>query len=185
MPRPTLEPADHSGPHPPPPRRLRPSSIAAGAAAGAAFTLLVALLLLWFNRPEGLPPLSAEALDAARRRWDQQGPDSYNLDLLISGRQTGRFHVEVRGGRPTFVTRNGRQPPRRTWDVWTVPGMFDIIDEEVDQAHDPAGGFSARGGQAVLRAHFHPRYGYPETYQRIILGASEEIEWKVTRFIPH
>ncbi|HEV3025817.1 MAG TPA: DUF6174 domain-containing protein [Pirellulales bacterium] len=129
-----------------------------------------------------LPPLTADGLAAAEERWKEHESADYNMDVEIGGRQPGHFHVEVRSGRATKVTRNGVEPQRRTWDTWTVPGMFDTLEQELDLAARPEGAFGQPGARAVMRALFDPELGLPRRYERFVLGTAYEVRWQVTRF---
>jgi len=135
-------------------------------------------------RGERIPQLSRESLQAAQQRWQQDGPQSYDLDVTLSGRQSGQIHIEVRHGEVTGMTRNGTTPTqRRTWDYWTVPGQFDTIELEMEMADDPTHGFPAPPGSKVLqKAEFDAVDGHPVRYHRIVLGTQLEIRWEVTRF---
>ena len=83
------------------------------------------------------------------------------------------------------MTRDGRTPTQqRTWDYWSVPGMFDTIQTELDAAADRDGSFAGQpASQLVLRAEFDPQYGYPRRYHRILLHARQELEWEVVTFV--
>jgi hypothetical protein len=165
------------------PRRFRASMLAAGCAVGSLVTLLTFAGVALFLRTRGtVPPLTADDLEAAERLWDEFGPADYDLDVELGGRQSGRFHVEVRSGRTTKVTRNGVPPQRRTWDTWTVPGMFDTLYQELELAAQPDGAFGQPGARAVQRANFDDQLGFPRRYERFVLGTVYEIRWEVTRF---
>jgi hypothetical protein len=163
-------------------RRHRPRAIALGMALG----LLVALVVFFAIRrsANGTPRLTQEDYDAAVRRWDERGPASYDVDLELGGNRPGKIHVEVRGGEVTHMTRDGVEPTqKRTWDYWSVPGQLETIGQELQMARDPAGSFKAPGAsQVVMWAEFDPELGYPQQYDRVVLGADFEVHWKITRF---
>jgi hypothetical protein len=166
-----------------PRRKLRASMLLAGCAVGSIGSLLAIVCgVLFLRSTKALPPLTADDLAAAERLWAERGPSDYDLDVEIGGRQSGRFHIEVRSGRTTTVTRNGVQPQRRTWDTWTVPGMFDTLDQELELAARPEGAFGQPGARAVMRAVFDDDLGFPKRYERFVLGTVYEIRWEVTRF---
>jgi hypothetical protein len=146
-----------------------------GIVLGAVGTSLV------LRRREALPPLTADVLAVAEQRWNEREPGNYNLDVEIAGRQTGHFHVEVRSGRVNCVTRNGVAPQRRVWDTWTVPGMFDTLQQELDLAA-PDGAFGQPGARAVMRAIFDPELGFPRRYERMVMGTPYEVRWDVSHF---
>ena len=179
--------ADHEEPSQPGRRRTPLSKwmllVAGSFALGGAVVLAV---LMAIGRRDRMPELTPESLRAAQQRWEERGPASYDLDVTLSGSQSGEIHIEVRGGAASAMTRNGIVPvQRRTWDYWTVPGQFDTIADEIRMARDPAHGFPAPpGSQVRQRAEFDPQFGYPRRYHRLVLGTQLEIAWEVTRFEP-
>ncbi|HVW36729.1 MAG TPA: DUF6174 domain-containing protein, partial [Pirellulales bacterium] len=167
----------------PPRRRVRASKIVAGVILGVGAGALVALIatLAWL-RP-GAAELNEDELARAEKLWRETAPADYDVDVRVTGRQPGEYHVEVRRGRPVLAARNGIATPQRVWDVWTVDGMFDTIHQEIENAQDPAGPFgSPPGSQVVERAAFDDRFGYPRRYQRIVMGTELEIAWEVVEF---
>src|SRR5688572_20018407 len=85
-------------------KRFRASAVVRGVLLGIVLATLGIGLTAWLLRPAPLPRLTEEALDAAVDRWRQHGPQSYNLDIEQTGRQSGQFHLEVRGGVPVAMT---------------------------------------------------------------------------------
>ncbi len=146
-------------------------------------TLVGGGLWAWWHRG-ATPTLTDAALTAAEVRWETAGPPSYDLDLVIEGRQPGDVHIEVRSGVVTAMTRDGRTPSqRRTWDYWTVPNQFATIRQDCASAQNPAGGFGAPPGSRVLqRARFDAEYGYPLRYERTVLGTPLDVRWHITTF---
>lgn len=177
-------PDDRASPLPPP-RRPRIGPLMVGMVGGLLVTIaaLTAVLLATRNRT---PQLTEEALQAAIARWDARKLQDYDLDIELGGNRPGEIHVEVRGGQVAHMTRDGVEPrQKRTWAVWSVPGMFDTLEQELDNARRPADAFQAKGAsQMVLWAEFDPEWGYPRKYDRVVLGADFEVHWKVTRFEP-
>jgi hypothetical protein len=166
-----------------PRRRVRASKLVAGMilgiGAGAIVALAATLALL---RPSA-PELNEEDLARAEKLWRETAPADYDIDVRVTGRQPGDYHVEVRRGRPALASRNGIATPQHTWDTWTVDGMFDTIHQEIEKARDPAGPFgSPPGSQVVERVAFDERFGYPRRYQRIVMGTELEIAWEVAEF---
>lgn len=137
---------------------------------------------------ERLPELTPERLSAAEQLWAEKGPQSYDLDVLIEGAQPGVVHVEVRDGVTTDMQRDGRTPhQRRVWDVWSVPGMFDTIERELDLAADPVHEMQANANPNTrldLHAAFDQQFGYPARFHRIVFGGGPEVYWRVTSFEP-
>ena len=163
--------------------RLRSRSLVLGMVLGAAATIAVALAVAVLMLRGSTPPLTRGSFDAALARWGENGPASYDLDLVQSAGQSGVIHVEVRDGAVTAMTRDGVAPKqRRTWDYWSVPGLSQIIRDDLDKAHPPRK--NETPANLVLRAAFDPQYGYPQRYERIDLTARHETRWDVTRFTP-
>jgi hypothetical protein len=173
-----------SKPERPPARRLRLSSIVLGAVVGTLVAGLIAVVLLIILVRDSTPLLTQAEFDAAESRWEQHGPKSYNLDVVIGGKRAGKVHVEVRNGEVTQMLRDGVQPKqKRTWGVWTVPGQFDMIGLELESAQDPVAGFQApAGSQVIQRAVFDRQYGYPRRYLRDVLGTDIEVSWETIHF---
>jgi hypothetical protein len=131
----------------------------------------------------GMPQIGPADLDEARRRWDSAELSDYRLTVVLSGRQSGELKVEVRGGRPVGMTRNGTAVKvERTWEPWTVPGMFETLETDFDNAAHADEKFG--GGEVVMRAEFDRAYGFPRRYLHQILGRHGDLEWLVTEFTP-
>ena len=168
-------------------RSARSRAMALGCLLGGVVALLGLLVVIAVVGRDPLPRLTPDALKAAVARWKAGGPANYDLDLLLSGAQTGNLHIEVREGEVAAMTRDGRAPvQRRTWDFWSVPNQMAMMDEDLAAAEsDPQRAFGvADRGQVVLQAEFDPQLGYPRRYRRQVLGTSNMIEWRVTRFVP-
>ncbi len=153
---------------------------------GGVALVLVAIFVMRWSGPS-LPPLTRAMFDEAHRKWRDAGILDYDLDIEIQGRQPGVVHLEVRGGEPTAMTRDGRTPSqRRTWDAWTVENQLSMIHDELDGAGDAAKTFGAPpGSRVVQRARFDPELGYPLDYQRAVLGTPLEVEWRTIKFVRH
>ncbi|HET6884136.1 MAG TPA: DUF6174 domain-containing protein [Pirellulales bacterium] len=165
-------------------RPLRASDVALGAAAGALLAIAVMVVLAVVSRRQSAPELTEQALRAAQQRWEKRGPNNYRMDLVVTGRQASRYHVEVQGGKPTQVLRDDHPIPPRTWYYSTVPGLFEVLEHDMECSDDPTHGFGARpGSRAVLRAVFDERLGYPRKFERLILGEPHlDMTWEIIRF---
>jgi hypothetical protein len=131
-----------------------------------------------------LPQLTEQRLQAAIRQWDESGVESYVMDLEISGMRAGKVHVEVKNGIVIGLVRDGQTPrQRRTWDAWSVPGQFDMMQRGLEIASDPVGELqAARGAEVVVRAEFDQQLGYPVAFSQVTLGGGPEFAWKTVRF---
>jgi hypothetical protein len=161
--------------------RLRLRPLIFGLLAGVSVAAVVTLAGLFFLARGTTPQVTEESLAAAMARWDEHGPRSYRLELLVSGSRGGPVLVEVRDGEAVSLTRDGRTPARHTWEYWTVPGQFEAI--ELELTGDPQAMFGVPSrSDVILRAEFDPQLGYPRKYQRHVLGKSLEIGWEAVRF---
>lgn len=138
------------------------------AIALVAAVVLVGAAALLFLR-DRTPVLRAEDVEAARARWDENGPRDYNLTLLkeIDARPPERIETEVRSGKTTRLVVNGNNlGPRGSYDV---PALLDTAARELEMA----GSTSPRPGEprgAALRASFHAQLGVPLVLKRIAPG---------------
>jgi hypothetical protein len=148
--------------------------------------LLAVAAILRFTVARKLPVLTPARLQAAEERWHTNGPADYNMDVNIKGNRPGTVQVEVRKRVVTKMVRDGQTPSQqRTWDVWSVPGMFDTLEREIELAEDPEREMQAeRGTKLWLKAEFDPDYGYPARFHRAVFGGGPEVYWHVTRFQP-
>jgi hypothetical protein len=162
--------------------RTRPLVMGMAIGLGAALAAIAAVLYL---TREGKERLTAEAYEAAVARWEQNGPRDYTIDLELEGNRPGKVHVEVRAGEVARMTRDGVEPKqKRTCDYWSVPGQLETIGQELEMARDPAASFKSRAvTQMIQWADFDPHYGYPRSYDRVVLGGDYEVHWKVTNFV--
>lgn len=165
------------------PRSNRLRAILLGVFGGAIVVPLAIAAFVLFTR-ERAPLVTADNLHAAQQKWNEHGPADYELDLELTGNRPGKVHVEVRDRQVVHMTRDGVEPKqKRTWDYWSVRGMFDTIADELEMAKAPAKAFNAPAASQVMqRADFDPSLGYPRRYDRVVLGADFEVHWRVTRF---
>ncbi len=152
----------------------RPAWLIAAFVVGAAG----GLLLLGRDRAH---ELTAEDVDAARRVWEEQAPDSYTLELEMSGVLSERRTVVVREGRVVSLTAGGVEAPESAREHASVEALFDTLDAELANAADPRR--APGGGKVVLLARFDPTWGYPSYFYRHFMGSLNDIEWQVIRFV--
>jgi hypothetical protein len=160
-------------------RRIPPPLLLGGAAALGLLAALVA-------RPQPLDDLTPAALEAARRRWSERGPRSYDLDLVVRADRLddGRFALVVRDGRTVSLRRNGL-PTTGAEEGYSVPALFEMLERELELAGEPQRGFGAPPGyRAYLRVRFDPATGLPARYRRVVGGTSNGVEIEVERFLP-
>lgn len=125
--------------------------------------------------------LQPEELEQARKRWQELGPASYDLDLtekLDGDREGDRFVISVRDGQVTKLVSNGRVVHLDTLskeerDAYTVPGLFRRIEQDYNAEE------SSGERRYVISARFAAEYSYPALYVRKIRGSRSRLEWKV------
>lgn len=154
-------------------RKLR---LLSGALLGGLLGLAIAGVIVVGTRPATMPELTRARLREAEARWHEAAPRDYLLEVTVSGSQSAVYVVEVQEGEPVQATRNNRPLlQRRTWDAWTVPGLFDVIASDLDAVEN-------NQQRLQLRCQFDPEYGYPAKYERIEFGTGLHITFEVTRF---
>lgn len=148
----------------------------------ALFALASLVLALEFFVVERIPILTDAEFDAAKKRWVQNGPKSYDMEVELRGAQPGNVKVSVRNRVVEAQTRDGRVPPEHTWDTWSVPGMFNTVELDMGTAENPEQAIGAPPGTKwELRCEFDPKLGIPRRYHRIA-SYGPEVYWRVTRF---
>jgi hypothetical protein len=127
--------------------------------------------------------LRPEQLAAARERWKANGPRDYDLQyqekITENGVQTeSNWLVQVRDGKATAVTCDGRELPAAEYPNLTVEGQFAEIERglQLDLAE------GARRNYAT--AAFDLRDGHPTHYVRRVHGSGDRLEWNVNLFKP-
>jgi hypothetical protein len=144
-----------------------------------------AAALLRMFAAQRIPELTAADLEAAQKRWDRAGPESYEMDLEILRERPGTVHIEVRNSEIAAMTRDGLAPKQHTWRYWSVPGRFEELERELEIAEDPVHEIGAAAGTRwKLRCEFDPAYGFPRKYHRYASGGGPEVYWRVTSFVP-
>jgi hypothetical protein len=148
-----------------------------------ALTMLAAIvaICIWFRNPAA--PITRSAFEDARRRWEESQIADYDVEIEVQGRQAAVYRVRVRNNRVASALRNGYPlKQRRTQGTWSVPGMFDTIEADLENVES-----ARREGAAqklLLRAVFDSKLGYPSYYHRGELGG-DDVVWRVRRFVAH
>jgi len=152
--------------------------------ASFVFLVLVASLIgIVKSIGPGLPECKPEDLAAALAKWEAAGVRDYDMVIQVSGRQSDEIKISVRNGVATAMTRRGIQPKQqRTWEPWTVPGMFDTIDIDFDNGKNAKEKFGVEPDAVRLRCEFDAELGYPKRYLHQVFGRQEDLEWAVTEF---
>jgi hypothetical protein len=162
----------------------RMSKFKLGVLLGVVIGLAVsAAFAVWLLR-DPIPTLSREAFTAAVARWKEKNPKHYDMQVVFTGGQTGTYQVEVRHGEVTRLVRDG-QPLNRgaAWKLWTVSGMFEILEADLARMENPAEHPGL--GEVQISAEFDGQWGYPRRYRQIQLGGKQATsEWQITQFSP-
>jgi hypothetical protein len=146
-------------------------------AVAAVVGLALGLVLL---RSDASPELTPQALDAARRRWQERGPASYELTLQMSGALNDRRRVEVADGVVVAMEIDGRPAAESAWRYASVDGLLEFLEQELRNAQDPPPSLGVTGpGQVVLRAEFDRELGYPRRFLRHLLGRQQSTSWEI------
>lgn len=126
------------------------------------------------------PRLTQEAYDAARARWEREAIPDYTLDLLkqLDRVAPERLRTEVQGGKATSLTVNDAAV--RTSGTYTVRGLFDIIERELEMA-DTKERQPGQPSDVALRALFDEETGRPLVFKRLA-GRGPSVILTVTSF---
>lgn len=164
--------------------RGRWGCLALAALAGIGGGLLSIFLVAAVRNRDPSPELSRADFSAAVSRWQAAGPQSYRLEVKVAGPQPAVYAVEVRDEDVVSATIDGRPlKQRRTFDTWSVPGMFGTMERDLANVDLVAAGRATRETpRLTLRADFHPDYGYPRRYRRIEWGTGRDMVWEVKKF---
>lgn len=158
-------------------------AVALGALLAVATVVVYAVVSLIVASGPRLKEIDQADFQAARQRWQEHGPDSYDIEVAVDEMQQVVYRVQVRDGEVTSATRDGAPlTNRRTLGVWSVPGMFNTISIDLEHAEEPIRVGPKEVHYVSPLARFHPRYGYPERYRRIEWGSDVEASWQVTEF---
>lgn len=162
------------------------TKLLAAAFLGSAIGLLGAvaiLVVLSWNRPT---ELTRSEFDAAQQRWRAAAIDDYDIEIMVTGIRAATYRVQVRGGNPASATIDGRAlKNRRTFGTWSVPGMFNTIESDVEHVERRLTEADPRSARLTLFATFDELHGYPKKYHRIEwgeAGSDSEVTWEVTVF---
>jgi hypothetical protein len=144
---------------------------------GLVIVVVAALVAAPFIFGNRLESLTDESLAAARDLWDKAGPDDYDMDVVVSGAQSGRYEVSVRDGKLERLWRDGRPADPAAGEYWTVPGLFRTLEEEMEYARSEAAKGSVE--RTILLARFDPQDGHPVQFMRHVAGTQRSVRIEV------
>lgn len=113
--------------------------------------------------------LSQDLLDEARARWQAAGIDSYDMAGSAFDKS---IDIKVRGGAVTEFLLDGSPGTSQRPEDYTVPGLFETMERELELFEGSHRAEGVPGGAAVLRVRFNDRLGYPERFVRSAGGRS-------------
>jgi hypothetical protein len=146
------------------------------------FAIVCVIVALEFFVVERIPLLTESELNNAKKLWGEHGPVSYDMDIELRGAQPGTIQTKVRDRVVEAETRNGRVPAKHTWETWSVAGMFETLEQDMEIAENPETVIGASPGTKwQLRCEFDPKLGIPRRYHRLVSGGPE-VYWRITRF---
>ena len=162
------------------PKMRRTPSIVLAALIGAIAALACVFLGLRMMAPPSLPELTPSRIQAAWDRWETHGPADYDIEVVVSGRQPATYRVQVRDTETVSATRDDYPlKGQRTIGTWSVPGMFNTIEIDLNQRHKDSGATQRGAHRLILGCQFDAEYGYPTRYRRIEIGSRMQVEWQV------
>ena len=118
-------------------------------------------------------------LQNATDLWESKSPANYWIKIQVEGRLNDIWEVSVEQGNAIKVIRNGQEMvSERTKDVWTVPGMFRMLEYDLDTQER----LREQGTDLMVRAEFDSENGIPVGYQRLDYSTRQSASWKVLEF---
>ena len=127
----------------------------------AAFVVGAVGAVLWYREPMG--PLTREDLAAARQRWRAADVRAYEARYRMHGSE---YVIHWRDGIVEEALVNGRPPTTTNLNVYSMDGLFDTLEQELENSTDPAGPFVGRAETLLMRVRFNREFGYVERYLR-------------------
>jgi hypothetical protein len=133
--------------------------------------------------------LSARSIREARQAWNRAGLRDYDLEWTASGPRSGHYRVFVRDGQVRQVRTilpDGREMIAKPGDpsFYSVDGLFQVLEEELDQAHSERPFGQPKGTTVVLKFDPDPKLGYPRQYRRDVVGSSQGLAIDVRQLNP-
>ncbi len=131
----------------------------------AAFIVGAGGAVFWFREPMG--PLTREALATARQQWRAAGIRGYSVRYRMHGSE---YSIQWRDGIVEHALVDGRPPTTTDLNAYTIDGLFDTLELELDNLEDPAGPFAGYAKTVLMRVRFNHNLGYVERYLRSSAG---------------
>lgn len=147
--------------------------------AASCFLLGLVAALLVLREPT--TPLTQESLARARQRWADAAMLSYRSTYRMHG---SLYEVEVQDGLVASITVNGQSPSIAQPGAYSIDGLFDTLQSELENIHDPSNPLGTPPGNVVARVRFDDRLGYPRRYIRGGTGLSRGSTLEMLEFHP-
>lgn len=152
--------------------------------------LLWLIPLLALGGCSGGEEVTKQSIAQARKVWTRARIDDYDLDWTSSGTNNAYYHVTVRGGRVRQLEQvlpDGRSVELHPGkpEYFGVDGLFLTMAEEHAQLGTDRPFGQAKGSKAVLLFTPDPKYGYPRSYRRDVVGATLPVAIDVVKFVPN
>jgi hypothetical protein len=133
--------------------------------------------------------VTSQSIAKARKVWARARVDDYDLDWTSSGTNNAYYRVRVRDGKVRTVEQV--LPDGRTVELhpgepryYGIDGLFLTMADEYAQLGTDRPFGQAKGTTAVLRFTPDPKYGYPRSYRRDVVGSPRPVAIDVVRFVP-
>lgn len=137
-------------------------------------TVAACTILVWYNLRQ---QLKKEDLQKAREQWKRDRPLNYDLHYTKRGSASGAFDVEVRDGKVTSVTLDGREITQNDKPIdssryprYDMTALMDDIETFLEEDAEPG------RPRTYTVATFDPKDGHLIRYVRRVMGTSERIE---------
>jgi hypothetical protein len=147
----------------------------------AVLAVIAAAIPLIYNLRQ---QLTLAELQAARERWQQNGPKSYVMEYSKHGSATGSFVVTVRAGQVESVIMKtspedvGRPIEKRQYGYHDILGIMEDIERFLEMDAQPG------APRAFNRAGFDPQTGQLRHYTRSVSATGQSLQILVTRLEP-
>ena len=130
-----------------------------------------------------------QAVERARGLWDAAGVRDYDLEWMSTGPGRPHYQVTVRAGQVRaigMIQPNGQVVPAKPAETryYGMEGLFLIIRDDLEQLKKATPFGQPKGTRVVLRFTSDPKYGYPRSYRRDVLGSPLALGFDVIRFLP-
>jgi len=128
---------------------------------------------------EPTEPLTPSALNAARQQWRDSAVVNYDLSFAMHG---SIYAVQIREGLVVHAEVNGRKPLTADLEAYSMDGLFDLLEQELENSAGPAGSLGSSAGRPLLRVRFNSKLGYIEKYLRSASSGMRGAAIELTHF---